>query len=109
MPERGGFEVGEAQPAPPLALLVKSSLLFRLERVDAGAVLLEEPVVVPEAERLVFDLELQPAEREVLSHAQEFARGDAVEPELVEEPQEPWRALGEVGGLAVRVPHLHGA
>src|SRR4051794_22873127 len=46
---------------------------------------------------------------EVLPQFEQFTLADGVEPDLIEESQQPGLALLEIGGLAVAVPHFPGA
>ena len=101
-------EIQLAGLGPAVALGLEGRLLPDLEGVDRPAVGREEAVVVPEPEGLRLDPEPDPALDEVLPELQELGVADRIEPDLVEEPQQPGLALGEVGRLPVPVPHLAG-
>src|ERR1700741_1743803 len=91
---------------PVGALRFEGGLAGGLEGADALGVLREELAVFREAEGLVLDGDLAPAEREVAPPLRQLLGGDREELHLVEEAQQPGLALGEGVGLPPGVPDL---
>src|SRR6185312_3316554 len=71
-------------------------------------VLLQEEVVLFQAERGFFHAQLEVSGNKILTQLEELAFTYRIKPDLIEKAQQPGLAILEVGGLAVAIPHLHG-
>src|SRR5690606_9705376 len=91
---------------PAFAFGLERSLLTRLELANGFGVLVQELPVIAQAQRRVLDPQLELAERKVVSDPQQLFGTDRIEPDLIEEPQQPLLAVGEIVGLPVSIPHL---
>src|SRR5690606_8408309 len=84
-------------------------LLQFSELGDGAFVGVQEGLVGFQVEGFFFDSDLQFAGTELVAHVGQFVFGDRVVAHLVEEPQQPGGAFGELGVLQVFVPDRQGA
>ena len=114
-PAVGGLVDGLGHPgrSPALALGFERGLLRRLEGADRRRLIAQEALVVGEAEPPVLDAQRRSPCHEVGAQREQFVRAHRIEPDLVEEAQQPRLAGLEIAGAVVTVlpavPHLHGA
>ena len=106
---RAAFSAGvSASPGAQRALRIEACAADA-ECVDGFALLFEKPQVLAEVEPRFFDAQWMTAIGKSGAHLHQLVAAHRIEPDLVEEPQQPLFAIAEFGGLPVTIPHLHGA
>ena len=94
---------------PAVVLRLERHLLMIFEARDGLFVLLKKAQVVSKVERRLLDFRIEATTQAVATQLEDLIRADGIEPQLVEEVEQPWLTRRERGGRLHGIPHLGGA